>query len=47
MEWRHHPAWGWQSFRAGGQYAYRLRYQYTDDGVLYTEDKSGRIAVIR
>ena len=34
-------------FVPGGQYAYRLRYQYTDDGVLYTEDKSGRIAVIR
>ena len=34
-------------FVPGGQYAYRLRYEYTDDGVLYTEDKSGRIAVIR
>ena len=34
-------------FVPGGQYAYRLRYQHTDDGVLYTEDKSGRIAVIR
>ena len=30
-----------------GQYAYRVRFQYTDDGVLYTEDKSGRIAIIR
>ena len=34
-------------FVPGGQYAYRLRYQYTDDGVLYTEDKSGRLAIIR
>lgn len=34
-------------FVPGGQYAYRVRYQYTDDGVLVTQDKSGRIAVIR
>ena len=34
-------------FVPGGQYAYRIRYQYTDEGVLHTHDKSGRIAVIR
>ena len=38
---------GGNHFVPGGQYAYRLRYEYTDNGVQYTEDKSGRIVVIR
>ena len=36
-----------QHFVPDGQYAYRLHYEYSEDGEVYTKDASGRIVVIR